>query len=644
MGIRNPFLFRATEQNSEDDLFVQLFSEDILNILNDNISNIFIKPLILRSSPGFGKTSLLKLFTAQILNRLINYHSSNDNRDELYKAVKNLGFINSSNHISKVGIYIPCTNLYTNLQDVISEDKNKNSLFFALLNAKILFEFVQTVKQVCIEKHTSFNDDLLKIYIEDKSEIPLFLKEDYKKDYYTLQDFYNFAISVEKEILNYIDNFGLIDYDPSIQISNLELHSFNILSKSMIKYDGIRLDTSFVIMFDDLHKLAIEQRNLIYKTILNDRYNIPIWIAERLSILTDNSIFNGTTHHRDYISIHLEESIRHGKKKLFENFLSKITSHRMSFSNNNIASFETKLLNSLKEDNIGICIKKIKHDLQKNYSNSSKYTQLIKDLDEYTDTDYTTLLKVIVYSIIIERDKQNNQPTFDFAEIQSNVPKDNYAKLKPTAEYFAMLFYKIPYYYTFERLTKLASFNTEQFLGLASSLYEEMIARSVINKQDPLSGKLQEKIIKKYAEDKWNEIETNIPRGTVIQSLLKSQLDFSLEQSKRPSAPYAPGVTGFAITNTDLKNLQEKPQYKTLKKIIMSCIAYNLLTVDENKKQGNKDSEPVTIFYFNRWLCVKFKLPIPYGGWRKKKLAELNKVVTLHQEITEQFDIFKEDS
>ena len=31
-GIRNPFLFRATEQNNEDDLFIQLFSEDILNI------------------------------------------------------------------------------------------------------------------------------------------------------------------------------------------------------------------------------------------------------------------------------------------------------------------------------------------------------------------------------------------------------------------------------------------------------------------------------------------------------------------------------------------------------------------------------------------------------------------------------------
>ena len=84
-GIRNPFLFRATEQNNEDDLFIQLFSEDILNILKNEITEIFVKPLILRSSPGFGKTSLLKLFTAQILRKLISYQSAHSDKNDLLK-------------------------------------------------------------------------------------------------------------------------------------------------------------------------------------------------------------------------------------------------------------------------------------------------------------------------------------------------------------------------------------------------------------------------------------------------------------------------------------------------------------------------------------------------------------------------------
>ena len=122
-GIRNPFLFRATEQNNEDDLFIQLFSEDILNILKNEITEIFVKPLILRSSPGFGKTSLLKLFTAQILRKLISYQSAHSDKNDLLKAVKSLNFIDEENKIRKVGLYIPCTNLYSNIEDVIEEDE-----------------------------------------------------------------------------------------------------------------------------------------------------------------------------------------------------------------------------------------------------------------------------------------------------------------------------------------------------------------------------------------------------------------------------------------------------------------------------------------------------------------------------------------
>ncbi len=643
-GIRNPFLFRATEQNNEDDLFVQLFSEDILNILKDNNSEIFSKPLILRSSPGFGKTSLLKLFTAQILKKLINYQSAHSDKNDLLKAVKSLEFIDEKNKIKRVGLYIPCTNLYTNIEDVIEDEKGKNILFFALLNSKVIFEFIQTLKFILIEKYKNFNDELVKILIDDISKLPLQLKEKYEKSYLTLKDFYDYAISVEKEILNYIDNFGLVDYDKSIKLANLELHSFILLSNCKIEYQNKKISLDFVIMFDDLHKLTKLQRDLIYKTILNDRYKISIWIAERLSILKDNSIFHGTTNNRDYINIHLEDAIRGNKanKKVFSNFLSNITKYRMNYGSNNIASFESKLSTTHETQDIEEAIEYLKNNLTSKYSETVKYKQLIEEVNSFSDNSFATLLKILCISIYIERNRLHRQQTFDFVEINKSETEESYGTLKPSAEYFSMLICELGYYYSFERITRLASYNTEQFLSIASNLYEEMIARSIINKEDPLSPRLQEDIIKQYADNKWNEIATNIINGREIQVFLSKLLDYSYKESIRPNAPYSPGVTGFGVSSSDLKKIQDEKYYLKLKEILMSCISYNLLTIDEDRKQGKKKSETVTIFYFNRWLCVKFMLPIGYGGWKKKKASDLNDSIK-YDDLTKQFNIFQVD-
>lgn len=639
--IRNPFLFRATEQNNEDDLFIQLFSEDILNVLKNEITEIFIKPLILRSSPGFGKTSLLKLFTAQILKKLISYQSIHSDKNDLLKAIKSLNFIDEENKIRKVGLYIPCTNIYSNIEDIIEDEKGKNILFFSLLNSRIIFEFIQTLKFILHEQNKIFNEELVEISIDDISKLPLKLKEQYEKNYLSLKDFYNYAISVEREILNYIDNFGLIDYDNSIKLANLELYSLNLLSNFNIKYEGKPFLIDFVIMFDDLHKLTTLQRDLIYKTILNDRYKISIWIAERLSILRDNSIFHGTTSNRDYINIHLEDAIR-GKnnKKIFSNFLSNITKYRMNFASGNIASFESRLATIFEVQNIKDTIQNLQKELNEKYSEFIKYKQFIDEVNNFREFSFDTLLRILAISIYIERNRLSKQQTFDFVEIEKSETEENLNTLKSSAEYFSMIKCQLAYYYSFEKITRLASYNTEQFLSIASKLYEEMIARSIINKEDPLSPALQQKIIEEYAHSKWTEIATNIINGREIQLFLAKLLQYSYNESIRVNAPYAPGVTGFGITSSELTKLQDDKYYSKLKEILMSCISYNLLTIEEDRRQGNKKSESVTIFYFNRWLCVKYKLPIGYGGWKRKKISDLNDTIR-QDELTKQFEIFK---
>lgn len=58
---KNPFVTRTSEYIDMEEKFIQLFSADILQLFKDD--ELWNKVNVLRSSPGGGKTTLLKLFT-----------------------------------------------------------------------------------------------------------------------------------------------------------------------------------------------------------------------------------------------------------------------------------------------------------------------------------------------------------------------------------------------------------------------------------------------------------------------------------------------------------------------------------------------------------------------------------------------------
>jgi hypothetical protein len=110
---------------------------------------------------------------------------------------------------------------------------------------------------------------------------------------------------------------------------------------------------------------------------------------------------------------------------------------------------------------------------------------------------------------------------------------------------------------------------------------------------------------------------------------------FALWETKKPSAPYAPGVTGIAILMEDREKLmqdnkkytrlfsdiKDNKKYTRLSSILSECIAHNLL---EPTLDYRGLGERWMLLYLNRMLCVHFGLPLHYGGWRGKTLNELS--------------------
>src|SRR5436190_18650066 len=79
---RNPFRLRASESIEMDGTFVKLFGPGVLNLFEDQAENQLVEGLhVLRSAPGGGKTTLLRLFTPGPLLHLHAQRAQEDCRD-----------------------------------------------------------------------------------------------------------------------------------------------------------------------------------------------------------------------------------------------------------------------------------------------------------------------------------------------------------------------------------------------------------------------------------------------------------------------------------------------------------------------------------------------------------------------------------
>src|SRR5690606_3247524 len=90
-------------------------------------------------------------------------------------------------------------------------------------------------------------------------------------------------------------------------------------------------------------------------------------------------------------------------------------------------------------------------------------------------------------------------------------------------------------------------------------LFEEIAAKTVGRRGDtaPLSAERQHAILKKAAKRRWDGIPSRVPRGFEARQFLDAVGTFCGLQTYRPTAPYAPGVTGIAITMSERDRLIE---------------------------------------------------------------------------------------
>ncbi len=623
MDGRNPFFIRYSEEFGSDAQFLKLFSPGVLNALPKDDS-LWGKIIVIRSSPGGGKTSLLRLFTPTALQTLYSYRGSdNENYSELFIHMRNIGAIDE-NGPRILGAMLSCTNYYSSLEDLGLQHGQSQRLLLALLNARIVLAMLRSSTILAQRKYPS---DLSQLSITIPKEINL---PSEMANIKCGQELYEWACGTEKAICEFIDKLG--ETSQTKPIGHDTLFSLYLVTPDILKFDSKKSQERSLILLDDFNFLTFRQRKELLELIARLRAPTSIWLAERLNALTtDEVLAQGTKEGRDWHEVYLESFWRDHRKK-FVGFARIVADKRTeNASDGEITSFAGCLESVIREEHLKInltnAVKVMEERIEKYVKSDIRFQRFIEEHATTTSSQLEQARSQRALEILIERDKRKRQLTLGF------MPPEDTSDVRDAANLFLHKEFNIPYYYGFERLCVLASFNIEQFLAIAGEVFEQIISRSIVafpTNPKPLTAQEQEKTITRTINKLTNDASRRVTSPRYVRNFLNSILNFCAEETYRPNAPYSPGVTGIAIEMSEREKLQntkileKNTQFQHVTSTISSCLAENLLEPSLNQKCKGKYW---MILYLNRMFCVKFKLPVNYGGWRPIRLSELNQWV-----------------
>src|SRR5260370_4071092 len=195
--MRNPFRLRASKRSVRDEQFVRLFAAGALDLLND-ADEPWQGVVFLRSAPGGGKTTLLRLLTPGPLRKVFRMQDDQDvrpTRDALFKA----GAITADGP-AILGVVIGFTNEYRDLEEIGETGARATAVFRALVNARIV---LATLRAALERSEKSYPDDLGQIQAAwqpvDAATLPANA---------TSSDLHKWASQIEEGVFDILDHLG----------------------------------------------------------------------------------------------------------------------------------------------------------------------------------------------------------------------------------------------------------------------------------------------------------------------------------------------------------------------------------------------------------------------------------------------------
>lgn len=613
---RNPFRVRASTRTVSDDQFIKTFAASAVEILQDP-KNPWSGLVFVRSAPGGGKTTLLRLLTPGALKRALAY-----GEDQRYRATRDAlqdaGVVDGQKALLW-GVYLPFAIEYRTLDEL---GARALPVFRALLSARIVLSALKALMAHLDLEHPEDLKRLTAIWSPMAgAQLPAEA---------TGEALLEWASAIEDSVFELMDQLGAVQGAAGKGLT--ELDGLHWLADAEFKIDGRKIAERPVLLLDDLQYLSPSQHSYFNGALTALRKPLGIWAAERLEALQEKDLIApGVLEGRDYDSVIKLEERWQRRDAALKKFLSQIADLRAHQADGfGDRDFFPAIADELEaaqwDEKLKAARDLIEARILAGPGGAPRYATWIAQAREKTGSPKEVAIEWAALEILIHRDHGKAQRAFEFDQLSEDEALVR-SNVREAAELFVSRDAGSPYYFGRERLSLLSSSNIDQFVEMSGDLFEEILSASLLRKGDrPLSAERQDAILRSVAERRWDAIPRAAAQGHTMLRFLEALAELCKSRTYEPNAPYAPGVTGFAISMADRDFLigpeaaKLGDEMRVLREVLASCIALNLL---EPRLDAKNKGERWLVLYLNRLLCAKFGLPLGYGGWRPRKLTAL---------------------
>ena len=613
----NTFRLRAAEHTTDDGDFLALVGHQMLDLLpKDELWNRLV---IFESAPGAGKSTLLRLFRPSVLSmvhRLGNLPEYRQLRDKLVQleALSELG-------PQVLGVLVDCREQYAVIEDLPIECNLRLRWFFGLMDARLTLLMLRSLLR---SRGHAFPQDLYKMAFVPRDNSVLMLSNEFA----TPTEIYESARETEDVLTRALNRLNSLQQEHDGLKTRLD--TLRRFSTTDVYIDDELVRDRVLFMFDDADALAQEQQDALRLDLEHRDLTVGRWLALRLQALSMSELLSyGRTEGRDFSMVRIEEWAKQNKGSTFLRLLDDVADRRVSQAQVGVKTFASVLADDAATDITGRSVLESARATAIQAAGKSRlFEGWIDFMENYNPSmsDQEMAKRWRALAIRIERIKRKPQLAFELPLPNSDIKVLDDYRVLSAAELFLASENNLPYYSGARRIKQLSSSNIEQFLGVGGDIFEYFLASSAVSgRHDGVSENTQDQLVKRMSRRRFSSLLSDVPHGMAVQMLVRSIGAFAREQTYRPWASYAPGVTGVAVSSEDYLKLRSDrldpdSASKPLLNAISSGIAHNVFELrPEVRVKGGE----VAVLYLNRALCPAFELPLGYGGFWEHDLETL---------------------
>lgn len=633
--MENPFRRRATEFLRENEAFLAVVTPEPIRYFlakPGEQGRLYDRLVLLRGTPGSGKTTLAKLFEYPTFNTLAQNQNFDGHKD-ISAALTSCGALRDS--VPQVlGFRLPLETDYRGFWEFGYPDELKANLMTALLQARAVLGWFRHLRTAGVDEES--------ISIVSRAEATEVVNTIGGTNGRSVR----LKAAVVENAIYQVMNSLIAPPVSELPVEAIQPYRpFDIIERIKIPYpnkDEQELELIPLAIFDDAQFLHPDQFQSLQTFLLRRELRVARWMIARFDVLlphealkamsqdtADAADFPGMSADREAEIILLQSTGRRSSERTrFRNMARDMASRYLRRMHMLSERGLTTIANLLGDTEVALTktalqsLEKSVNSTQKKLSiravDRAKLEEQIEGFSKASTEEVSLqMLEIMMHRFANRRGK--NEPSL-FSEIEDEDETESTIVVDANNDVHAAALFKLhhkygrPYFFGINDLCDASSENAEQFLQLSAELVEQVVTQVARGKESLLTPVKQDALLRKKGReiiDGWN-----FPHVDKVRRLVKCIAERCLEKSNEPNGAVIANAIG--VSADEFESVAKT--HPSLASVLQFAIAYNAISL---VPQHSCKSKTWCLLEVGGMVALRYGLTLKRGGFIESTVDDL---------------------